>query len=546
MTSDRWPDHDISTLKLLQIVHRHGDRAPTGFPLNDPFKDPKYWVEGIGELTTAGKYRMYKLGQFVRQEYSNYLGDKYSPREVYARSSVTGRCIESLSAVLAGAYPPKQKDWQWGNETDAQLGRVWQPFPIETFMPHENDLVLSDAKSCRVADKEWHQIYDNNTEIKAFEAKNKEFYEKLSKTMGEVIDIHKADAYHDILNIEMNHNYFWSKTWSKDEEKDVVKQLYDSHILTFKHNWMSPAIQRFRAGGLVKELNINFDRVLKNTNNKKVYVYSTHDTLNLQYLGIVYYFGVCLASDRWPNHDISTLKLLQIVHRHGDRSPTHFPPNDPFKDLNKYWVEGLGELTTKGKYRMYKLGEFIRQEYNQYLGDKYSPREVYARSSLADRCIESLSNLLSGAYPPKQKEWQWGNDSDAALGKVWQPFPIQTFMPKNDDLVLNHEKKCNRVDKALEERYNKSDVKMFLKANEELYRNVSAYVGETVDTIGFAGGLEGVLDIEMFYNHFWTNVWTKEEEIEIAAQLHKSHLASYRYEWDTPIIQRLRAGGLFD
>ncbi|CAG2109808.1 unnamed protein product [Medioppia subpectinata] len=101
------------------------------------------------------------------------------------------------------------------------------------------------------------------------------------------------------------------------------------------------------------------------------------------------------ASKRWPNHDISTLKLLQLVHRHGERSPTSFPPNDPFKNT-KYWVEGIGELTTKGKYRMYKLGEFIRQEYNDYFGDKYSPREVYVRSSITDRCIESTSSLLAG------------------------------------------------------------------------------------------------------------------------------------------------------
>jgi hypothetical protein len=35
----------------------------------------------------------------------------------------------------------------------------------------------------------------------------------------------------------------------------------------------------------------------------------------------------------WPNHDISTLKLLQVVHRHGDRTPVKFYPNDPFKDV---------------------------------------------------------------------------------------------------------------------------------------------------------------------------------------------------------------------
>ena len=152
------------------------------------------------------------------------------------------------------------------------------------------------------------------------------------------------------------------------------------------------------------------------------------------------------ASTRWPNHDISTLKLLQIVHRHGERAPILFTPNDPFKD-EKSWPAGIGQLTTRGKYHMHKVGQFIREEYNNYLGDKYSPREVYARSSLTDRCVESVSCLLSGAYPPKQKVWQWNNGSDAELGQLWQPFPIQTFMPSNDDLVL--EQVCYPISKSI-------------------------------------------------------------------------------------------------
>ena len=82
-TGIQWPNHDISTLKLLQIVHRHGDRNPTAFSPNDPYQSSEYWREGLGELTSAGKYRMYKLGQTLRKEYHNYLGDEYSPREVF-------------------------------------------------------------------------------------------------------------------------------------------------------------------------------------------------------------------------------------------------------------------------------------------------------------------------------------------------------------------------------------------------------------------------------------------------------------------------------
>ena len=149
---------------------------------------------------------------------------------------------------------------------------------------------------------------------------------------------------------------------------------------------------------------------------------------------------VCLAltevSNQWPNHDLSTLKLLQVVHKHGERAPVSFPANDPFNDV-KYWPQGLGQLTAKGKYQMYKMGEFIRNEYNTYLGDKYSAREVYARSAASSRCFESCAALLAGAYPPKQKEWQWNNGSDPELAHIWQPILIETFIPEKEDLVCN-------------------------------------------------------------------------------------------------------------
>ena len=93
----------------------------------------------------------------------------------------------------------------------------------------------------------------------------------------------------------------------------------------------------------------------------------------------------------WPNHDISTLKILQVVHRHGDRTPNTFLANDPYKNMTMYWPEGKAELTKEGKIRMFKLGQFVRREYDAFLGDQYSPREVYARSSISSRCLESVS-----------------------------------------------------------------------------------------------------------------------------------------------------------
>ncbi|XP_054153328.1 prostatic acid phosphatase-like [Oppia nitens] len=308
----KWPNHDISTLKLLQLVHRHADRSPLSFAPKDPYKDiTKYWGQGFGELTNKGKYRMYKWGQWIREEYNDYFGDKYSPREVYVRSSLTERCIESTSSLLAGAYPPNQKAWQWNIGSDAPLGNVWQPFPIETFMPHSADLVCNEEKHCPIVDKERSKIYER-TEVKQFVEKNKELYRNVSQATGwSIKDIGSASAAHDELYIEYDVNYVWNKTWTKDEEKRYISQLLQSHAMQYQLDWDSPIIKRLRGGGLVKELNNNFQKVMDNKNNKKLYIYSTHDSV----LG-----AVMNALNIWTGGQIPTFgsTILFELHQKND------------------------------------------------------------------------------------------------------------------------------------------------------------------------------------------------------------------------------------
>ena len=88
-SSPQWDDHDTSTLKLLQIVHRHGERTVLkgNLPKTDPFKNvTEFWPEGYGQLTAAGKNRMYRMGLNLRDWYNSKLNPDHSPRLVYARS----------------------------------------------------------------------------------------------------------------------------------------------------------------------------------------------------------------------------------------------------------------------------------------------------------------------------------------------------------------------------------------------------------------------------------------------------------------------------
>ena len=112
------------------------------------------------------------------------------------------------------------------------------------------------------------------------------------------------------------------------------------------------------------------------------------------------------------------------VHRHGDRSPDFQYPNSPYND-DKYWPESYEMLTKKGKQRMYSIGQYLRRRYQKFL--TYNPREVYIRSSGKDRCLESTALVLAGLYPPVGR-WKWNSD----LGRLWQPFPIQTVKYSED------------------------------------------------------------------------------------------------------------------
>lgn len=78
--------------------------------------------------------------------------------------------------------------------------------------------------------------------------------------------------------------------------------------------------------------------------------------------------------------------------------------------------------------REYKLGEYLRNRYNDFLGDYYIPENVMARSVEFDRSKMSLQLVLSSLYPPK-KDQIWNENLN------WQPIPI-VYIPKVFDILM--------------------------------------------------------------------------------------------------------------
>ncbi|VEN39541.1 unnamed protein product [Callosobruchus maculatus] len=92
-------------LKSVVVLFRHGDKAPTtSFP-NDPYFDSKYWPMGFGELLDKGKLRHFRLGQWLRSTYADFLPAKYNRSDVHVFSSDVDRALMSAQCNLAGLYP---------------------------------------------------------------------------------------------------------------------------------------------------------------------------------------------------------------------------------------------------------------------------------------------------------------------------------------------------------------------------------------------------------------------------------------------------------
>ena len=62
------------------------------------------------------------------------------------------------------------------------------------------------------------------------------------------------------------------------------------------------------------------------------------------------------------------LLMVFILCRHGDRSPVHTFPTDPYRRL---WKMGYGQLTAYGAEQHHELGRVIRKMYSGFVPEVY-------------------------------------------------------------------------------------------------------------------------------------------------------------------------------
>ncbi|KRY17144.1 putative acid phosphatase 5 [Trichinella patagoniensis] len=141
-------------------------------------------------------------------------------------------------------------------------------------------------------------------------------------------------------------------------------------------------------------------------------------------------------------HSALTLEMVQVIWRHGHRTPTRFIASDT-TNREDTWIPGPRELTKKGMKQQFLLGRILSNRYMNEIPvvDKSKAwQQIYIRSSNFNRTILSaLSNLAAfmsnvTSLQPRFNEWP----------KRWIPIPIHT----EDDWILKPLSYCPTAAKS--------------------------------------------------------------------------------------------------
>ncbi|XP_019881984.2 venom acid phosphatase Acph-1-like [Aethina tumida] len=186
-------------------------------------------------------------------------------------------------------------------------------------------------------------------------------------------------------------------------------------------------------------------------------------------LFILCYFLKGLRCAILPNEPESEIVFLNVMFRHGARTPYEFYPTDPYKN-ETFFPFGLGALTNEGKKGEYLLGKYIKKYYGKFLGDMYLVDDFYVRSANSPRTRMSAQLVMAGLFPPVNVQI-WNPDLK------WQPALVDYKSDADEDL-FNPYKSCPYYMKLVKEQANNRELlKKFVGPFADTYKYVEKHSG---------------------------------------------------------------------
>ncbi|XP_059148936.1 prostatic acid phosphatase-like [Physella acuta] len=352
---------ESSTVVLVQVIHRHGDRSQTSTYPNDPNKNS--WPQGFGQLTTMGMNQGFELGQFLQSWYGELIDKVFNHTQVSIRSTDYARTLMTAECVAAGLF--SQADRQ--NHSVQGLPSInWQPVPIYS-VPKSMDRLLRPSSSCEY-------INDLRSEVEvSFDSQQELLFQKelmlnLSRFTGMDINATSLHYLADIVFCQNSHNM----TQPKWLTPDIQTQLY-----SYKQNKASvtAADAKYLSGTLLETLINNIQAKMKGSQNK-MYLYSAHESplrFLMALLGVDTRLEVPYAAAVIVElHQIEGKHLIRLFYRNSTTQAPHVLvaagcPNEmcPFHIFNEVYQKRMltdkewDDICIEAPYKSFVLAESL-------------------------------------------------------------------------------------------------------------------------------------------------------------------------------------------
>ncbi|XP_076468126.1 prostatic acid phosphatase-like isoform X2 [Babylonia areolata] len=247
-----------SSLVLLQLLFRHGDRSPTHMFSWDEHRSD--WPQGRGQLTKLGMEQAYEYGSELRRRYADFLPADYSRFEVEVQSTDYDRTLMTAQCLLIGLFPTNISHWS-----------PWQPIPIHT-QDGENDHLFAHAPCPKLEQLLSQYYYSERSE--RFDAKYKHLYEQLSNHTRTIVNQTLAHEISDTIFCESQHNMS-RPPWMTPK---MFEELMVLKVESYSMKWRATGSAQLAGGPLLSKMTSNMEyRAQKSSSKGKLFLFSAHD-----------------------------------------------------------------------------------------------------------------------------------------------------------------------------------------------------------------------------------------------------------------------------
>ncbi|KAJ8921163.1 hypothetical protein NQ315_013635 [Exocentrus adspersus] len=321
-------------LELVHVVMRHGARTPASTYPKDPYINETFYPFGWGQLTNEGKMELYKVGQYLRERYRDFLGTRYSPDAFYTESTDVDRTKASMQLVNAGLWPPETAQ-KWGPLN-------WQPVPIHS-EPLDEDMLLLVRKPCAQYHIERNKVIKSETVQDLFNQYDSLFKDLTEITGQNVTDFDGVQDIYSTLLAEESFNLTLPE-WTKEFYPD---KMLEPTIFSFVLNAYNDKMNRLKGGVLLKKLLSDWKSKADGTIspvNRQAFLYGGHDSTISNLLSALNVWdpqipGYAITILLELSRDLSTNELgVEIYLRNSTSIPPHkltIPGCDSFCTLEK-------------------------------------------------------------------------------------------------------------------------------------------------------------------------------------------------------------------